>query len=241
MTTAIICALERELLPLVRSWKTAPFTHNGHTFMAYEGPDTVVVAGGIGCPAATRAAQAMIARYQPQTLISAGLAGALIPSLKVGNIIVPNVIICGADGAEYRCDLGGGILLTGASVADAASKSKLVSRFHALAVAMEAAAVAEVARAAETGFRCVKSISDEAGFPMPPLDRFIDSDGQFHTARFIGWSVLRPHLWPRLMALGRNTAKAAESLCGWLRQHLESGLQPSKVVRLDRAELLETH
>ena len=74
-----------------------------------------MVISGIGYASAQLAAQAAIAKYQPQMLISAGVAGALIRSLRVGNIITPNVIIDAVSGTEYRCDQGGGILVTAAS------------------------------------------------------------------------------------------------------------------------------
>ena len=77
-------------------------------------------------------------------------------SLKVGNIITPNVIMNSASGTEYRCDQGGGILVTAGEIAGNTSKQALVEKFHALAVDMEAAAVAEVAKNAQIGFRCVK-------------------------------------------------------------------------------------
>jgi hypothetical protein len=203
------------------------------------------MAGGIGCDAARRAAQAVVKRYRPQMLVSAGLAGALIRSLKVGNVIVPNVIIDGRTGAEYRCSLGegvlgGGILVSAAQVAGSETKQALVEKFHALAVDMEAAGVAEVAREEQLGFRCVKAISDEAGFPMPPVNRFVDQEGKFHTSRFAAWASVRPAVWPSVIALARNSNRASRALCDWLQEKAASGLQPAKVVKLAGTEFSET-
>ena len=236
---AIIAALERELRPLVRSWKPATLTHNGRSFPAYQHEDLVALIGGIGCHAAQLAAQAAVAQYAPQMLISAGVAGALMRSLKVGNIITPNVIMNSASGTEYRCDQGGGILVTAGEIAGNTSKQALVEKFHALAVDMEAAAVAEVAKNARIGFRCVKAISDEADFLMPPLQRFVDAEGNFQTSRFLAWAALRPQYWPRVAALARNSKHAAQALCEWLREQLAHGLPPATVVTLERAEFLE--
>jgi hypothetical protein len=177
-------------------------------------------------------------------LVSAGLAGALIRSLKVGSVIVPNVIIDAATGAEYRCNLGegvlgGGILVSAGQVAGCASKPQLVEKFHALAVDMEAAGVAEVARERQIGFRCVKAISDESEFAMPPMERFIGMQGNFETAKFARWLAFRPAMWPSVMALARNSNRAAQALCAWLREKTASGLQPATVVRLAGSELSE--
>lgn len=239
MRLAIIAALDREIQPLVRNWRRAQLREGGLTCYLHE--DMVAVAGGIGCEAARRAARAVVSEYQPRMLVSAGLAGALIRSLKAGNVIVPNVIIDGPSGAEYRCNfgegvLGGGILVTAGEVAGSASKPELVEKFHALAVDMEAAGVAEVAREEQIGFRCVKAISDEADFPMPPMSRFIDSRGNFQTAQFARWTVFRPAQWMTVMALARNSNRAARALCDWLREKTAGGLQAATVVRLAATE-----
>jgi hypothetical protein len=239
-TIAIIAALDRELQPLVRSWKQSTIVFNGKTSRAYEHENLVAVAGGIGCRAAELAARAVVAQYRPQALISAGLAGALIRSLKVGCIITPNVIMDGLNGNEYRCTLGegliaGGVLVSAGEIAGRESKQKLVEDFHALAVDMEAAGVAEVARDAGIGFCCVKAISDESSFPMLPLNQFVNATGDFLTGKFALWAALRPWNWPRVIALGRNSSRATQVLCDWLKTHVTSSLQPGKVVRLEPA------
>jgi adenosylhomocysteine nucleosidase len=216
---AIIAALDRELAPLVRNWKPVAFTHDGRSFRAFENAGRVALAGGIGRRAAQAAAWAVVAQYTPQMLISAGLAGALISSLKVGSVITPNVIVDAATRKEYRCQTGGGVLVTASEVATSGSKPKLVEQFHALAVDMEAAAVAEVAEQSGISFRCVKTISDEAAFVMPPLNQFVDAEGRFQNSRFARWAMLRPQWWARIMALMRNSSRAAEALCNWLRQN----------------------
>jgi adenosylhomocysteine nucleosidase len=216
---AVIAALDRELAPLVREWKRVSFTHNGRTFRAFEDTGRVAIAGGIGCHPAKEAALAVVAQYRPQMLISAGLAGALISSLKVGNVINPNVIVDAATGKEYRSPTGGGVLVTASEVATAASKPELVEKFHALAVDMEAAAVAQVAEQAGISFHCVKAISDEAAFIMPPLNRFVDAQGRFQNGKFAAWAAVRPQWWGSVFSLMRNSSRAAEALCNWLKQN----------------------
>ena len=234
---AIIAALDRELKPLVGSWKQSTVEFQGKTFTMYEYRNLIAVAGGIGSRAAERAARAVVAQYRPEALISAGLAGALIRSLKVGCVFTPNVIMDSNSGNEYRCTLGdgliaGGVLVSASEIAGQESKQKLVEDFHALAVDMEAAAVAEVARDAGIGFCCVKAISDESSFPMLPLNQFVSQEGDFLTSTFVLWAVLRPWTWSRVIVLGRNSSRAAHALCDWLKAHMTSGLRPGRVVRL---------
>lgn len=221
--TAIIAAMERELAPLVRNWRSRSFTHNGRSFGVYEHENLAAVAGGIGPGAAAVAARAMVARYRPQVLISAGLVGALVPGLRVGTVFAPSVVIDSASGSEYRCDTGSGILVTSCEIAGSTFKRALSEKFHASAVDMEASAVAEVARQERTTFRCVKAISDEADFVLPPLKQFVDGEGKFKTAQFSAWVAIHPLQWRRILALARNTNRAANALC----EHLGSLSTPS--------------
>src|SRR5215510_552165 len=221
---AIVAALERELAPLVRDWRSVLFTHNGRDFRAYEHESLVAVAGGIGRRAAEIAARAIVAQYKPQMLISAGLAGALLHSLRVGSIVTPNVIVDAATGTEYRCEVGGGVLVTANEIANPASKPTLVGKFHALAVDMEAATVAQVAQLAGIGFRCVKAISDEADFAMPPLGQFVNGSGDFQNGKFLAWAAIRPLQWPKVISLARNSSRASLALCDWLKNHMPEGV-----------------
>jgi hypothetical protein len=198
----------------------------------------------MGSKRAEATARAVVAEYHPETLVSAGLAGALMRSLKVGNIVTPNVIVDAASGVEYRCNvggevIGGGVLVSTFEIAEKKSKSELVECFHALIVDMEAAGVAKVAEENDLGFRCVKTISDEFDFPLPPLNRFVDGEGTFQTGHFIRWMSVRPWQWITVLMLGRNSNAAAQALCHWLARALNSGLNAAKVVTLNGAESSE--
>jgi nucleoside phosphorylase len=58
-------------------------------FTFYESKYAVAVCGGIGAEAARRAAEAAIVVYSPEVIISAGIAGALVPELHVGETVFP--------------------------------------------------------------------------------------------------------------------------------------------------------
>jgi adenosylhomocysteine nucleosidase len=238
---AIIAALERELDPLVRGWARSRLQASGKSLPCFESGEVIAVAGGVGCHRAELAARAVIEKYRPQVLVSAGLAGALIRSLKVGNIVTPNVIVDAATGTEYRCQLGGdvvggGVLVSAAEITGSGSKASLARRFHALVVDMEAAGVAKVAQEFNVGFRCVKAISDEFDFAMPPMDKFVDGEGDFRTGTFLRWAALRPQYWPATIRLARKAGQAARALADWLKRNLAGNFPPATVVTLDRSE-----
>jgi adenosylhomocysteine nucleosidase len=242
--TAIIAAMERELAPLVHGWKKSTLSSSGKTFTLFESDGLVTIISGIGCKNAALAASAAVEKFHPSALMSVGLAGALIRSLKVGSIFTPNVVVDASDSAEYRCAadssrISGGVLVSAAEIAGAEAKKQLVQSFHALVVDMEAAGVARIAQEANIDFRCVKAISDEADFAMPPMGKFLTSGGNFQTAKFAAWAAVRPWQWFRIAALARNSSAATRALCVWLATNLTTGLQAEKIATLNTPELSE--
>ena len=95
---AIVAALKREVKPLIKSWTAVQREYSGRPYEFFESNHLVLVCGGIGSEAARRAAEAVIAIYAPELIISAGFAGALDRSLRVGDSFVPRHIINAGDG-----------------------------------------------------------------------------------------------------------------------------------------------
>ena len=224
---AIVAALEREVHPLVMDWPVTVKEHAGRTFRFFENGDAVVICGGIGAEPARRAAEAAIALYAPEIIYSAGFAGALDPSLKVADILVPARVIDAGDASAVETGTGKGILVTFGAVATPEQKTKLAKSFNAQAVDMEAAAVARAAAARGVRFAAVKVISDEVGFELPGMHlpqgsgqgAFISPSGDFLTARFAGFILLRPWTWAAALRLAGNSKRAARALCTWLEQN----------------------
>jgi adenosylhomocysteine nucleosidase len=241
---AIIAAMEREIAPLVRGWQRGTLPSGERKFVVFDRDGVVAVVSGIGCKNAELAARAVVEQHRPSLLISVGLAGALIRSLKVASVFTPNVVVDAVDGAEYRCaadpnHVSGGVLVTAPEIAGTEAKAELVNRFHGLVVDMEAAGVARVAQQEQIGFRCVKAISDEADFVMPPMGKFLNAAGEFQSGKFALWAALRPWQWPGIAALARNSKHATDALCNRLRSDLASAFPPKEIVTLNRAEFLE--
>lgn len=212
---AIVAALEREVKPAIKHWRAVPRDHNGRRFRFFENGVCVLVCGGIGAQAARRASEAVINLYSPEQIISIGFAGALDESFAVGDVFVPRKITDAGDSSTSDAGAGQGTLLSFGSVASAEQKARLARAYGAQAVDMEAAAVSRAAAAHGIRFMAVKAISDDRNFDMPELDRFV-KDGKFHTAAFVAHTVLQPRLWPRLVCLAKNSAKATKTLCDWL-------------------------
>jgi len=215
---AIVAALEREVRPLVKGWRAVHSERDGRRITFFENGDVVVVCGGIGGEGARRAAEAVIARYAPGVIYSAGFAGSLTPGLKIGDVFCPARVINAGDGSSVTLDGGDGVLVTFAAIAGPEQKKNLRDAYAAQAVDMEAAAVARAAETRSVRFAVIKVISDEFDFVFPSMERFVSARGEFSEWKFAVYAAMRPWLWPRVTELMRNSARASRVLCGQLRE-----------------------
>ena len=208
----IVAALEREVRPFLKGWDSREREHEGRRFRFFERSDWVLIAGGIGPEAARRASEALLVLYRPNVVYSVGYAGALNPSLKVGNLVRAARVINSKDGSSVQIPNGNGVLVSYGAVASPQQKIKLRDAFAAQAVDMEASAVASAAQARGVEFRTVKVISDEFAFELPPMEKFVDSNGCFSEFHFALFAAIRPWFWSSVIRLARNSQKATEIL-----------------------------
>src|SRR4030088_928483 len=121
---AIVAAMEREVSPIIKRWRSVEREHDSRRFRFFENDRAVVVCGGIGKEAARRAPEAVVCLYKPTAVISAGFAGALDFKLKIGMPVPVRKLIDGADGSSYDFESGSFTLITASEVAGAGQKEK---------------------------------------------------------------------------------------------------------------------
>lgn len=223
----IVAAIEREIKPAVKNWRISWREQGGRRFKFFECDRAVAVCSGIGPEAGRCAAEAMIHLYQPESIASVGFAGALVPALHVGDLFVPRWIVDTGDSSRAETASGKGILVSSRSIAGEEQKRSLAKAYEAQAVDMEGAAVGRAAGIHNIRFLAVKAISDELGFPMPPMNEFVRADGQFQSLKFALYCTIRPQLWASVLRLAKNTARASQSLCRWLSQYNEGEILKS--------------
>lgn len=85
--TAIVFALFSELLPTARGLG-APFLKVKQPQIILDDKNIALVRAGIGKDRAMKAAEKVILEFRPEIIISAGLCGALVEDLKIGDIVV---------------------------------------------------------------------------------------------------------------------------------------------------------
>jgi adenosylhomocysteine nucleosidase len=107
-TIAVLFAVRQELNPLAgrlsRASQPVPALAGLPVAAGHAGDTTVLLcAGGIGHRRATEAAELIARHWQPDLLVIAGVAGALDPRLKVGDILIADQVFHQATGALLEC------------------------------------------------------------------------------------------------------------------------------------------
>ncbi|HEV2647341.1 MAG TPA: phosphorylase [Acidobacteriaceae bacterium] len=217
--TAIIAALPREVADLVRGWERREL---GHKVLVYTDGRSVVACAGMGAARASLAVDAAMATMPVTRLISAGLAGACDPKLKVGDLVRASAVIDATTAERCGSEESSHVLVSVNRIVSAAEKARLHAEYGADAVDMEAAAVAQMAQEHGLKFQAIKAISDEAEFAMEGLSRFAGPHGEFREYAFALHAALRPAMWRQVIALGRNSSIAISSLIHALHDELNS-------------------
>lgn len=179
----LMFALALESGGLVDLMKDAVTTHCA-TFVERSGilgdRHVVVCESGVGPEAAARATEDAIKIFHPRWIVSAGFAGALVPQMRRGHILMASSIV---DQQKQPLEVGfkidpeiieatpslhvGGLLTVDNLIRDRAEKVQLASDYHAVACDMETMAVAQTCHHRQVGFLSVRVISDELDDHLP--------------------------------------------------------------------------
>lgn len=148
-----------------------------------------VVVGGPGLDNARHAAERLAGEKPLTGLVSAGYAGALVSGLRVGDIVVDTSVPHWRELAEQRAVLGR-IATVDRVIGPAAERAWLAAQTAAIAVDMESAAVAEVAREHGLPFASVRAITDTPGRDLVlDWDACRRGDGTFSTPKLLAQAL----------------------------------------------------
>ena len=211
----------------------------GNAFVGeWQGVPIVLVRSGMGRDRARRALVEVAERYDLKEIISIGYAGALDPSLEVGDLVVADKIIemdssrSDEDMKSYSLnkeilnttgEIHRKILLTVDRVAATPQeKKKLREKYSAVAVDMETSALAEEAKARNLSFISVRAITDTADQELIDCSYLVEEDGEVSKLK-AGWHVLtHPGDLKGMIELGQHAKIATANLTEFLRQYFES-------------------
>jgi len=181
--------------------------------------ELLLLANGAGVHRAAAALGQALPTFKADALVSTGLCGALSPELKPADIVVATGVVHGEfryRTAELECSRPHlrGLVRTIDHVAQTAEEKGLLYRSGAVAVEMEAGAVAASAQKAALPFFCIKAVSDLANETLEnDLNTALRPDGHFDTIKILGSTLRHPLIRvPELIRLWRRSARAADSL-----------------------------
>jgi len=186
----------------------------------------VLVRSGMGCDRARRALAEIAGKYTLKRIISIGYAGALDPSLKVGDLVVADQVVYYETLKSYSLDgelLGtmpevarGTLLTVDQVVATPPEKKALREKYSAVAVDMETFALAEETQARNLPFASVRAITDTADQELIDCSHLVEADGEVSKLK-AGWHVLtHPGDLKGMIDLGKHAKTATASLTEFL-------------------------
>jgi adenosylhomocysteine nucleosidase len=151
-------------------------------------------------------------------LVSVGLAGSCNQGMEPGSVVEAHIVVDTMTGERFESSskpVGMSreqILATSDEIASVAEKARLAATYGAIAVDMEAATVARLARANGIRFQAIKAISDGHDTELSHLSKFGGEHGSFRTGAFALYTAVRPWTWAGAIELGRNSARAIAGL-----------------------------
>jgi hopanoid-associated phosphorylase len=187
------------------------------------GPGVVAVAGGGDAVSLQQKLDAL--HGDIKGVISVGLAGALSPLLKVGEVVIADRVIQGRE--TWRCSdiwrvalaakLAGAhqgtIAASDTILENAQAKAALYDDTGALAVDMESAIAGRFAAARNLPFAVLRVISDDARHVLPPAALVaMKPDGGIAFARVLGSLLRHPLQVGGLIRTARTSNKAFKQL-----------------------------
>jgi nucleoside phosphorylase len=188
----------------------------------------LAVATGIGTQAATGATEQLLRLTGVDHVVVVGVAGGVEPDIRIGDVVVPEVVVMASTGTEYRpAPLGGvtprGRLLTSGVLATGPEVLARLREQQVTAVDMETASVAAVCQRQGVPWTAFRAISDRL------VDNIVDdsftglanADGTPRVGPTLRYMIKRPARIRGMVKLSRDVsvataaaARAAIAACG---------------------------
>jgi len=189
------------------------------------GRDLIAVIGGGVAATLDRDLDDKAAHF-PGIILSCGIAGALSPSLRPGDVVIDgNVVVVERLGRALPHAHRGGILGNDAITATAADKRILHERTGAIAVDMESHVAAHVAVRKGLPFAALRVISDCADDDLPPAALVgMRPDGGMALGAVLASLARNPRQLSALMRTGRQADQAFRSLAQAFDAIIDAGI-----------------
>lgn len=207
---AFVCAMPRELRPLRRRLR---LSKTGAGYVGRIGDRLVIaVVTGVGTARAHAATVRLLDGADVEWVIVVGIAGSLDDAAAIGSLVLPAVVVDGANASEHRPtplrvgESRGALWTADELIVEPAVQAELRSR-GVVALDMETAAVAKVCEERGVAWSVVRAVSDRASVDAEILG-LTHPDGTVNPVAVARVLFRRPGALPRLIRLGRDATLA---------------------------------
>jgi adenosylhomocysteine nucleosidase len=216
---AFVCAMPMELSELVKklSLRKAEIdgveVHQG----TLDGREVVAIVTGMGTKLAAEATERLLDATPVDRVVVVGVAGALDNETPIGSLMLPEVVVNGATGAEYRPErLGGGTpngkMRTGDELEVDPHMMEELRALGVVSVEMETAVIAESCERRGIPWSVFRAISDR---PDSGVDeevfRLSNQDGTPNAKAVAAYFAKHPQRIPQMARLAKGAKLATRT------------------------------
>ena len=228
MKVAIMAPMRQELAPIVTAFALTKSTADGPVRYSGTVGTTEVVAAttGIGTAGARRATEAVLDATAVDHVMVVGIAGGVGPTVRIGALVYPEVVVDKSTGTEYRpAHLGDpqvrGRLVTSDDFLIEPGAVEQMTAAGVVALDMETSAVAAVCESRGCAWSVIRAISDMAtDHPDDAVLALAKPDGSPNGPAIAKFLLTKPWRIPQLAKLQQgaklaamNAAQAAATVC----------------------------
>ena len=214
----VLAPMKSELKPVVKAFGLEPAQIDGvsvHTGTVGNA-DVVATLTGIGTGLATKATERLLALGEFDRVMVVGIAGSVGPTVNIGDLVIPEVVVDGTTGSEYRPAPiespapRGSIHTSDDFIVDRERLALLIAQ-GVIAVDMETGSVAAVCAARGVAWSTVRAISDRAEDGDVEMVKLANADGSPNAAAIAKYFAKHPGRVPYMVKVGRDALTAAKN------------------------------
>jgi adenosylhomocysteine nucleosidase len=214
----VLAPMKSELRPVVKAFGLQPAeiggvsVHRGTVGNA----DVIATTTGIGMAPATSATESLLGLGEFDHVMVVGIAGGVGPTVTIGDLVIPEVVVDGTTGKEYRPAsiegpaARGSIVSSDDFIVDPDRLAGLIAR-GVIAVDMETGSVAAVCAARGVPWSAVRAISDRAEDGDEEMVKLAHPDGSPNGAAIARYFARHPGRIPYMLKVGKGSVLAAKN------------------------------
>jgi adenosylhomocysteine nucleosidase len=178
--------------------------------------DVVATTTGVGTTLAASATESLLGLGPFDHVMVVGIAGGVGPSVTIGDLVIPEIVVDGTTGKEYRPapidapTARGSIVTSDDFIVDPDRLALLISQ-GVIAVDMETGSVAAVCAARGVPWSAVRAISDRAEDGDEEMVKLANSDGSPNGPAIARYFAKHPGRIPYMLKVGKGAMLAAKN------------------------------